>query len=97
MSLVAIDQSYENYSRYEAQGSNKYQSHKNDESLKKIIVGGGYGTGREIVQYFTRFGPHGGLLALTVATLVFGLVLSLTFEIGRRFRAYDHRAFSGSF
>ena len=61
--------------------------------FQSIIVGGGYGTGREIVQYFTRFGPHGGLLALIVATLVFSLVLSLTFEIGRRFRAYDHRAF----
>ena len=61
--------------------------------FQSIIVGGGYGTGREIIEYFTRLGPHGGLLALLVAGAVFALVLSLTFEIGRRFKAYDHRAF----
>ncbi len=60
--------------------------------FQSIVVGGGYGTGREIVEYFTRLGPHGGLLALLVALTVFALVLSLTFEIGRRFNAYDHRA-----
>ena len=61
--------------------------------FQSIVVGGGYGTGREIIEYFTRLGPHGGLLALLVASAVFALVLALTFEIGRRFNAYDHRAF----
>ena len=61
--------------------------------FQSIVVVVGYGTGREIVQYFTRLGPYGGLLALLVAATVFALVLSLTFEIGRRFKAYDHRAF----
>lgn len=61
--------------------------------FQSIVVGGGYGTGREIIEYFTRLGPHGGLLALLVAVAVFALVLSLTFEISRRFIAYDYRAF----
>jgi uncharacterized membrane protein YkvI len=61
--------------------------------FQSIVVGGGYGTGREIVQYFTRLGPYGGLYALLVAFSIFALVLSLTFEIGRRFDAYDYRAF----
>jgi len=61
--------------------------------FQSIVIGGGYGTGREIVQYFTRLGPYGGLLAGMMAFAVFALVIALTFEIGRRFRAYDYRAF----
>jgi len=61
--------------------------------FQSILVGGGYGTGREVVEYFTRLGPYGGLLAILVAFCVFAIVLSLTFEIARRFRAYDYRAF----
>jgi hypothetical protein len=36
--------------------------------FEAITVGGGYGTGREIVQFFTQYGPTGGLLGLLVAT-----------------------------
>lgn len=61
--------------------------------FQSILVGGGYGTGREVIEYFTRLGPYGGLLAVLVAFAIFALVLSLTFEIGRRFQAYDYRAF----
>ena len=61
--------------------------------FQSILVGGGYGTGREVIEYFTRLGPYGGLLAILVAFSIFALVLSLTFEIGRRFQAYDYRAF----
>lgn len=61
--------------------------------FQSILVGGGYGTGREVIQYFTRLGPVGGLLAILISFAIFALVLSLTFEIGRRFRAYDYRAF----
>lgn len=61
--------------------------------FQSILVGGGYGTGREVIQYFTRLGPWGGLLAILVAFAIFALVLALTFEIGRRFKAYDYRAF----
>lgn len=61
--------------------------------FQSILVGGGYGTGREVIEYFTRLGPYGGLLAIFVAFLLFATVLSLTFEIGRRFKAYDYRAF----
>lgn len=29
--------------------------------FQSIVVAGGYGTGRELVEYFTRFGVGGGL------------------------------------
>ncbi|MCZ6853684.1 MAG: hypothetical protein O7G86_07175 [Gammaproteobacteria bacterium] len=61
--------------------------------FQSILVGGGYGTGREVVEYFTRFGPTGGLLAAGLACAIFALVLVLTFEVSRRFSAYDYRAF----
>ena len=58
--------------------------------FEAITVGGGYGTGREIVQFFTQYGTTGGLLGLLVATLCMGTVLAVTFEFARRFRAYDY-------
>ena len=61
--------------------------------FQSILVGGGYGTGREVLEYFTRFGALGGLWAAAVALVIFCIVLSLTFEIGRIFSAYDYRAF----
>jgi uncharacterized membrane protein YkvI len=63
------------------------------EVFQSIVVGGGYGTGREIVQYFTNYGPHGGLLGIFVAFAMFALVLCFTFEIARQFKAFDYRSF----
>jgi uncharacterized membrane protein YkvI len=59
--------------------------------FEAITVGGGYGTGREIVQYFTQYGTTGGLLGMLVATLSMAMVLAATFEFARRFRAYEYR------
>ena len=35
--------------------------------FQSVMVGGGYGTGREIVEYFTTFGSLGGLLGIAFA------------------------------
>jgi uncharacterized membrane protein YkvI len=61
--------------------------------FQSVMVGGGYGTGREIVEYFTRLGAWGGLLAFAVAFTVFAVVLALTFELSRLSRTYDYRSF----
>ncbi len=61
--------------------------------FQSVLVGGGYGTGREIVEYFTRFGAGGGLLGLGVTVISWILVLSVTWEFARRFRVYDYRSF----
>lgn len=61
--------------------------------FQSVMIGGGYGTGREIVEFFTSFGFLGGLLGLCVAFLVLSLVLALTFELARSFRVYDYRNF----
>jgi uncharacterized membrane protein YkvI len=61
--------------------------------FQSVMVGGGYGTGREIVEYFTSYGAIGGLLGIGVAYLVLALVLAATFEFSRFFSAYDYRSF----
>lgn len=62
--------------------------------FQSIVVGGGYGTGRELVQFFLTKGPLGGYLGMLVATLVWGVILSLGFELARRQRHYDYRSFT---
>lgn len=61
--------------------------------IQSVMVGGGYGTGREIVEYFTSYGALGGLLGLVVAFAVLATVLAATFEFARIFRAYEYRRF----
>ncbi len=61
--------------------------------FQSVVVAGGYGTGRELVEFFLTQGPLGGLLALTVSTLVWSAVCMASFEFARRFRAFDYRHF----
>ena len=57
------------------------------------IFGGAYGSGREIVEFMTRYGPVGGLLSIVTIALAFAGCLFLCFEIARLTRAYDYHAF----
>lgn len=61
--------------------------------FQSVMIGGGYGTGREIVEYFTAFGFYGGLLGLVTSGFVLAIVLGATFEFARKFAAYDYRNF----
>ena len=62
--------------------------------FQSVVIAGGYGTGREIVEYFLKHGPLGGLLGMVlVTTLMWSLILAVTFEFSRVFRAYDYRSF----
>jgi uncharacterized membrane protein YkvI len=58
-----------------------------------VIMGGGYGTGREVVEFFSRYGSSGGLFGILVATLVFATVFGLTFDFARRMGTYEYREF----
>ena len=61
--------------------------------FQSIIIGGGYGTGRELIEWFMSQGPIGGLLGMLVSTIIMGVVLAFTFELGRHFHAFDYRVF----
>ena len=61
--------------------------------LQSVMIGGGYGTGREVVEYFTRFGAGAGLLGLALAGAGIAVVFALSLELARRAGAYDYRTF----
>ena len=64
--------------------------------FQSIVVGGGYGTGRELVQFFLTEGPLGGYFGMAVATLVWGVILALGFELARSGGLFDYRTFTKS-
>lgn len=62
--------------------------------FQSIIIAGGYGTGRELVEFFLRYGPRGGLLALVIpVTLIMSVCCAIAFELARQTRSYDYGAF----
>ena len=60
-----------------------------------VVMGGGYGTGREVIEFFTRYGLLGGLFGIAISACVFALVLACTYEFARFFQLYDYRTFFG--
>ncbi len=59
-----------------------------------MIIAGGYGTGRELVEFFLNFGTVGGLLAMwLVSTVIWSAVCAVTFELARMTKTYDYRGF----
>jgi uncharacterized membrane protein YkvI len=61
--------------------------------FQSLIIAGGYGTGRELVEFFLSLGPLTGLLAMGLATLIWSAVAASSFELARLTRSYDYRTF----
>lgn len=61
--------------------------------FQSVMIGGGYATGRELVEFFLSAGPVGGLLGLLVATLCFSAIAALSFEFARITKSYNYRHF----
>ena len=61
--------------------------------FQSLVIGGGYGTGRELVEFFLLLGPKNGLYGMITSLLIWCVVLSCTFELSRVFKAYDYRSF----
>ncbi|PHZ86606.1 hypothetical protein [Paremcibacter congregatus] len=58
-----------------------------------VVIGGGYATGRELVEFFLPYGPVSGLLAMGAAALIWSLVMAVSFELCRMSRSYDYKSF----
>ncbi len=58
-----------------------------------VVFGGSYGTGREVMEFVSRHGPVGGLLAIAAIAATYFLLLFLTFELARKFGEYEYRGF----
>ena len=61
--------------------------------FQSLIIGGGYGTGRELVEFFLSEGPIAGLVNMGVATFVWSIVLAICFEFARKGKHYNYRSF----
>ena len=62
--------------------------------FQSVVIAGGYGTGRELVEFFLLHGPRGGLLAmLLVSTVIWSATCAVSFDFARRFSTYDYRTF----
>jgi uncharacterized membrane protein YkvI len=59
-----------------------------------VMVGGGYSTGREIVEYFISKGPATGLVGMAMTGLIMGFVAMISFELARKYRSFDYRTFT---
>jgi len=60
--------------------------------FQSVLIGGGYGTGREVVEYFGGGGVTGGLFGLVLAAFGFFLILFICFDLARLGGGYDYRS-----
>lgn len=60
--------------------------------FQSTLIGGGYASGREIVEFGGRFGMN-GLWSILVILLGFALLCALAFEFCRVTRSYDYGTF----
>lgn len=62
--------------------------------FQSVVIAGGYGTGRELAEFFLMRGPIGGLFAmLLISTVIWSAVSAASFELARTYRSYDYRSF----
>ena len=58
-----------------------------------VVFGGSYGTGREVMEFISRHGPVGGLIAIAAVVVTYSLLLFATFELARKFQQFEYRGF----
>jgi len=61
--------------------------------FQSVIIGGGYGTGREVVEFISRFGPWGGIAAIGCIGILMGFITATCFEFTRIFKTTNYRSF----
>lgn len=61
--------------------------------LMGVLIGGGYATGREVVQFFLQNGITGGLVGLLLAMVLLSVVCAMSFEVARLSGNYNYRSF----
>ena len=62
-------------------------------AFKAVVIGGGYATGRELAEFFLPSGPWGGIAAMMLAMIIWGVVCVATFLFARASGARDYHSF----
>jgi uncharacterized protein len=61
--------------------------------IMAVMVGGGYATGRELVEFFISKGPRTALAGLALTAFWISAAAMISFELARRYQAFDYRSF----
>ncbi|MGH3504593.1 MAG: YkvI family membrane protein [Nocardioidaceae bacterium] len=64
--------------------------------VQSVLIGGGYSTGREVVQYGARYGAAGWIPGVVVF-IGFFVMAFLMFEVSRVYQAYDYKTLVKTF
>ena len=64
--------------------------------FQSMVIGGGYGTGAEMAEYFGVSGVLGGLLTCLVVIVVWGVICAVTYEFARIFKTYDYHSLTSA-
>jgi uncharacterized membrane protein YkvI len=62
-------------------------------AFKAVVIGGGYATGRELVQFFIPAGPRGGILGILLTAAIWSGICALTFLFAFDVHSRDYRSF----
>lgn len=62
--------------------------------MRSVIVGAAYSTGREMTEFFLKFGAFSALVSLLLATALFSGFCIIALELARRYKVHDYRSFS---
>lgn len=61
--------------------------------FQSVVIAGGYGTGKELAEFFFPYGSLGGLLAMSIVTFGFwAVVCAVTFEFARVFKVFNYKS-----
>lgn len=60
--------------------------------FQSVVIGGGYGTGAEIKEYFLTQGFMGGMLGMLVTLAIWSVLCAVTFEFARMFKTFDYKS-----
>lgn len=58
--------------------------------FQSVFMGGGFTTGREVMEYAGKYGVY-GIYSVIIATIFFFISAALSYEVARVFRAFDYR------
>lgn len=62
--------------------------------FQSCVIAGGYGTGRELVEYFMGYGPIGGMLGMCIVSLLtWSIICAVSFAFAWIFKKYDYKSF----
>lgn len=64
-------------------------------AFKAVVIGGGYATGRELVEFFFPSGPAGGIAGIALTMVLWSAVCALTFLFAHVTGSLDYRTFFG--